>query len=415
MNVVHLNTDDQAGASRSASRLHLGLMHLPNVNSFFVVGRSKSNIEGTHTLEPQWTSRLTKAVYSQAEKYLARPVSPEWQHLVSFNRLPRMVHPWLKRFHPDIVNLHWIGNGLIPIGSIARFQVPVVWTMHDMWSFTGGCHYDHSCGNYVNQCDRCPMFSHASAAPTAHNLWRAKHAAFARIHITFVCPSQWLASCARQSSLLKNHRIEVIPYGLDTLLFKPSDKMAARRLLGLPSEKKILLFGAVAADKRKGLSHLVECLERLRGTALADRIALSTFGKIPAEIARIGFPIYPFGTIRDDAKLASIYAASDLFVAPSEQDNLPNTVLEAMACGLPCIAFRIGGMPDLIGHQSTGYLAEPMAADDLVRGIDWVLASDERRAALGAAARNAAQQNFPLERQANDYARLYEELLQEPR
>lgn len=411
MRVLHLNTDDQAGAARSAFRLHQGLQRLPEFESVFVVGRSKLESRLSRPLEPAFMARVTKEIYSSFNRYLAGRVADDWRILVSFNRLPRLTAPFVARFQPDIIHLHWIGNGFLPLANIARFRRPVVWTMHDMWSFTGGCHYDLGCNGYRETCGTCPMVKDSFARRLVRWSYQQKQSAYHRQAITFIAPSLWLAECARRSSLLSRQRVEQIPYGLDLELFFPWDKSAARNELDLPHDKKILLFGAVQADRRKGLQHLLAALRQLRQSSTSDQLCLATFGHIPEALRHLGFPLHSFGRIHDDRKLTRIYAACDIFLAPSEQDNLPNTVLEAMACGVPCLAFSIGGMPDMIQHQQTGFLATPFDVAEFAAGVRWILSDPERQRHISQNARKQAETRFGLLRQAQAYAHIYQELL----
>ena len=233
-----------------------------------------------------------------------------------------------------------------------------------------------------------------------------------------VAPSRWLADCARSSALFGGLRVEVIPNGLDPDRFRPLDQRAAREDLGLPPEKKLVLFGAMGStsDPNKGFQLLLPALQRLAAAGWKERCELVVFGApAPAAPPAFGMPVRYLGRLRDSAALARLYAAADVFVVPSLQENLPNTIMEAMACGTCCVGFDQGGMRDLIEPGETGYLARPYAAEDLAAGIGRLLEDDEARQAMARRARRKVEEEFAIERVARRYADLYRELLARPR
>jgi glycosyltransferase involved in cell wall biosynthesis len=313
-----------------------------------------------------------------------------------------------------VINLHWINAGYLQVETIAKFNKPLVWTLHDMWAFTGGCHYSQDCDRYTASCGACPQLHSSKDWDLSRWVWQRKAKAWRNLNLTIVTPSSWLAKCARSSSLFQEQRVEVIPYGLDTEKYKPLNRQVARELLNLPQDKQLVLFGALSAtgDQRKGFHLLQPALQDLSKSGWQDRLELVIFGSSePANPPELGFKAHYLGTLNDDISLALVYSAADVFVAPSVQDNLANTVLEAIACGTPCVAFNIGGMPDMIEHQKNGYLAQAYKTEDLAQGIAWVLENNERHGKLGARAREKAQQEFTLEIQARRYLSLFTEIL----
>jgi glycosyltransferase involved in cell wall biosynthesis len=206
----------------------------------------------------------------------------------------------------------------------------------------------------------------------------------------------------------------VIPNGLDLQKYKPIERSLARKLLDLPQDKQLILFGAMksTSDRRKGFHLLLPALQKLSQSEWQKRLELVVFGASePLEPPDFGFKANYIGKLGDDISLSLLYAAADVFVAPSVQDNLPNTVMEALACGTPCVAFKIGGMPDMIEHEQNGYLAQPYEVEDLARGIAWVLEDRERYEKLCDRAREKAEEEFTLELQAQRYLSLYKELI----
>jgi glycosyltransferase involved in cell wall biosynthesis len=228
-----------------------------------------------------------------------------------------------------------------------------------------------------------------------------------------VAPSRWLAGCAKSSTLFSDVRVEAIPNGLDTVLFKPVDKRRAREILCLPEEKKLILFGAMGGtgDRNKGFHLLLPAMRKLSDEGWKDDAELLVFGASePAAAPPFGMNVRYLGRLHDDVNLVLAYAAADVFVSPSMLENLSNTVMEAMACGTPCVAFRQGGMPELIGHGQTGYLARPYEPDDLAAGIGGLLRDDMARLEMGRRSRRKAEEEFALDKVSKRYVDLYREI-----
>jgi glycosyltransferase involved in cell wall biosynthesis len=231
---------------------------------------------------------------------------------------------------------------------------------------------------------------------------------------TVVTPSRWLAGCAGTSSLFRDQRIETIPNPLDLERFKPVDKRTARELLALPQDKKLLLFGGIIGTRvrNKGFHLLVSALREVAERGWRDYAELMVFGSSePAVAPDLTLKTRYLGHLDDDARIALLYAAADVFISPSLQENLPNTVMEAMACGTPCVAFNQGGVPDLIDHEINGYLAQPYEPADLARGIAWVIEDEKRWQDLSNRARRKTEIEFELHSVARQYGNLYQEVI----
>jgi len=328
--------------------------------------------------------------------------------------LPDHLQSSVQKLQPDVINLHWICNGFVQIESIAKLNCPLVWTLHDMWPFTGGCHYSGDCRGYEHNCGTCPQLGSNTAWDLSRLTWQRKARAWRNISLTVVTPSRWLAQCARASTLFGQRRIEVIPYGIDTAVYKPLGQSYARDILNLPQSRFLILFGALntTADRRKGYALLLSALQQLQTSYWNKSPELVLLGTEESNLEnQTGFKTHCLGNLSDDVALALAYSAADTFVAPSLQDNLPNTVLEALACGTPSVAFNIGGMPDLIEHQANGYLAEPYRVEDLANGIAWILQDSDRHHKLSDRARQTVEQQFSLALQARRYADLYADVV----
>ncbi|NJO96624.1 MAG: glycosyltransferase [Pleurocapsa sp. CRU_1_2] len=409
MKILHISTKDlEGGSARAAYRLHQGLQGL-NVNSQMLVQKRVSDDQTV--IAPQ--SILEKSIATLGGTLDTIPPRFYLRHTqISFSTqwLPDVICPKITQLNPDLINLHWFNNNHLRIETIAKLGRPTIWTLHDMWAFTGGCHYDQDCGRYVESCGACPQLKSDNNCDLSRWIWQRKSQAWKNVPMTIVTPSKWLAECARSSSLFRNLPIEVIPNGVDLQRFKPVKRQLVRSLLNLPQNKQLILFGAVKAtsDRRKGFHLLKAALKSLCQSGWQDKIELVVVGASqPDNQTDLGFKTHYLGKLSDEISLAQVYAAADIFVASSLQDNLPNTVVEAIACGTPCVAFKIGGMPEIIEHQQNGYLAQPFEVEDLAKGIAWVLENKERYYQLGDRAREKAEQEFSQELQARRYASLY--------
>lgn len=307
--------------------------------------------------------------------------------------------------HTDVINLHWV-NDLLSIGSVEAMlalQKPVVWTLHDMNAFTGGCHYSNGCEKYKTNCQACPQLHDDRDDYPAKILQKKMRAWGDRIVV--VTPSQWLAKEARKSRIFCNSRVEVIPNALDTTLFSPRDPMESRKQLGLPLDQRLLLFTCQShTERRKGFAELLESARRLKDTP--EDFHVVTLGHAHDDLSELELPYTSLGHISDQQKMAQIYSAADVTVLPSLEDNLPNVILESAACGTPIVAFDSGGIRDAVVDGVSGFA---VTAGDSVALSEAIVRASESKAQFDC--RTFAVKNFSLSVQAGRYKRLFEELL----
>jgi glycosyltransferase involved in cell wall biosynthesis len=414
MNPLLISSSDiSGGAARAAYRLHRGLQNI-GVDSQMLVQNKQSDdytvtapvsklSKGIGKLKPTLDS-LPLQLYPQRDR---STYSVQW--------LPDQLAAQVAQIDPDVINLHWINGGYLKIETIAKFNKPIVWTLHDMWAFTGGCHYNGDCMSYTNSCGACPQLHSNKEKDLSRWIWKRKVRAWQNLNLTIVTPSHWLAKCAASSSLLKDTRIEVIPNGLDTTQYKPLEKSVARSILGLPEDKQLILFGAMSAtsDPRKGFNFLQSALQNLSQSGWRERVELVVFGSSqPKNSPELGFKSHYLGKLNDDISLALVYSAADVMIVPSIQEAFGQTASESLACGTPVVTFDITGLKDIVDHQQNGYLAKPFDINDLARGIAWVLEDEERLQKLGSNGREKVEQNFTLEIQARKYLSLYDSCLE---
>jgi len=413
MKPLILSTSDlEGGAARAAYRLHQGLQAVGSSSQMLV----RAKLSGDKNVIAE-KSMLTK-LGPQMNTLMMRRYPQRQRKLFSSQWFPDAIASHVARLNPDVVNLHWVSNGFLRIETLAKLKKPLVWTLQDMWPFTGGCHYSEACDRYQHACGRCPQLKSNRERDLSRSVWRRKRDAWKGLNLTIVTPSHWMADCVRASSLLQHRRVDVIPFCLDTAVYRPLPQSLARQALNLPEDKRIVLFGALSAtsDHRKGFHLLVPALKRLsQQTQWQDTIELAVFGSsAPATPVDLGFKAHYLGSFQDDLSLALIYSAADVMVVPSLYESFGQTTSEALACGTPVVAFDATGPKDVVDHQLNGYLARPYDVDDLAHGIDWILAEPERHRQLSLQARDKAEHAFPLRRQAQAYLELFEEVRSQP-
>jgi len=418
MKVLHLSTQDiHGGAFRGTYWLHQGLCQL-GIDSQMLVARKFTDDPTVHLPSPTPIARLMNVWRKRREEqalksYVNRPPhTPFSPATVSAN-----LHGALHRLNPDLLHLHWVSGGFVRPRDLPRWQRPLVWTMRDMWPFTGGCHYDQGCGRYEAACGQCPQLASNREHDLSRWQWQQKQQHWQSITIHFVAISTWLADCARASSLSVGHHVQVIPNAIDPQVFMPHPKLDARAHFDLPPDKEIILYGAMAVDdERKGYGYLIEALHKLAQQPDAASKHIVTFGEGDAsKIATIPMSSTHLGYLTDNATLATLYSTADVMVVPSPQEAFGKTAAEALSCETPVVCFDATGLKDVVEHQRCGYRAQPFHSDDLAAGITWVLADKERYAALSRRGRAKVIEEFSLSRVAEQYKTLYAEILQKQR
>src|SRR5437660_770950 len=364
MSIAHINTHDTAGgAARAAYRLHSGLRAIGQDSSMFVANRESDDPAVVSFAPPQdLPRRLLRGLRRRYLQHrLARYDSSSRvaAELFTEDRTQHGAEPFRQLPAGDIIHLHWVADLLDyrPFFRVVARRTPLVWTLHDMNPFTGGCHYDYGCGKYRNHCGACPQLGSRETGDLSSHVWQRKREAYEqvapdRLHV--VTPSRWLAAEVRGSGLMGRFPVSVIPNGLDINSFAPRDRTFARGVLGVPLHAKVILFVADHISvPRKGFSALAQVLTDLAG--LPDLCLLSV-GR-GAATSNIPIPHLALGPLSTERLLSQVYSAADVHVVPTRADNLPNTVLESMACGVPIVGFDVGGVSDMVRDGITGLLA----------------------------------------------------------
>lgn len=379
MKILIINTaENKGGAAVACNRLHEAL--LQNGHDSKMLVRQKSSNDSTvfeFTNSP--IRKKINLFFFFLELFILKFFKKEG---VDFS-LPWFgpalhKHPLVKE--ADIIHLHWVQNSFLTLNCLNKLQKlgkPIVWTLHDMWAFTGGCHYNIECRKFEISCEHCPQLKNTSILDFSKSTFKSKQKLYSTKN-TIVAPSQWLANEAKSSYLLKNNPIHVIPYNINFDLFKPVNKISAKKSFGIDETKKIILFVSMnVEDHRKGFDYFKQSILELENNIenWCNEYEVLAIGR-NSDIKHFNTKIHYIGRLNDVEKISMAYAAADVFVAPSLQDNLPNTVIESLSCGTPVVAFNIGGMPDMIEHKENGYLASFKNSKSLSEGILHCLSND---------------------------------------
>lgn len=312
----------------------------------------------------------------------------------------------------DIIHFHWVTGGLFDIKPFFQ-KHKVIWTFHGVWPITGGCHINYDCAKWQTGCGGCPQLGSYKQNDLSSFCWKQKYKLLNDDRLTIVTPSQWLADMVKKSPIFTKNRILVLPNCIDTQIFRPFNICSIRKILKIPSEAAVIMFVAANInDKRKGLDLLFKALEEIADSNFHKKLHLLIVGQADClpEIINSKYSISYLGKLLDEIALSLAYNCADVFVGPSRQDNLPTTFIEAASCGIPAVGFNIGGIPEIIDHKVSGYLANPFETSDLAQGIMWVLQDENRYKQLSARARNYAVNRYSMDIIARRHIELYDSL-----
>jgi glycosyltransferase involved in cell wall biosynthesis len=411
MKVVHLSTTDIiGGASRGAYWLHRALREI-GVESLMLVDRKASDDDSVVEVAGG-ARRILRAARARLDDLPLTRYRKTADSYWSVGWVPHRVERDVAALAPDVVHLHWINNGYVPIDALPRLGRPLVWTLRDMWAFTGGCHYTAGCERYRSGCGACPQLNSDRTVDLSTRVFEAKTRRWQELDLFLVPISRWLAERARSSPLFAETPMEVIPNGVDIARFSPRDRAQAKERFGVKPENPLIVFGAVnpTADARKGFEPFREAVARLGGDGWSSRAEVIVFGAEgppPSDAPPMRF----IGRLDNDDTLATLYSAADVTVAPSKQEAFGKTLIESFACATPVVAFRSGGPVDIVDHRHNGFLAEPFDSGALAEGIAWCLEAPERASQLGRHGRAKAETAYDIHVVAARYRDLYRRIL----
>jgi glycosyltransferase involved in cell wall biosynthesis len=419
--IYHFNTYLKGGASIAAQRLFDSLIDNGIQSKFFSTNSTyKQGYERlTFPSEINLVDRVkrkfyARKYYTRLKKYLSgRPV--EYELFSSPELLQNTIFPF-KDENRSIIHLHWISEWIDYTSFFNSIpdHMPVVWTLHDMNPFTGGCHYSWSCQKFAEECHTCPQLNNNRQERDLSNYnFKIKEEALRNKQIHIVADSYWLEAQARKSRIFRNAKsFQTIHYGLDFEAFSPIEKKFAKKALGFDETDFILCFGADSiTNKRKGFQLLTEALKKVE-SQLPNAKCL-VFGADQENIKReLNIPFVFVGTLNSTNIQSLVYSAADIFVIPSIYEAFGQTALEAMSCGTPVIGFRTGGIPDMVENKINGLLANVEDVDDLKEKILELYQNEGERLNMGMNARTKVVAQFNLDRQAEKYIELYQRLIQ---
>lgn len=410
IDVLYMSTygNNRGGMSIAATRIHRGLRSIGINSKMLVMGGVGGN--GIYAARP-----LPGEIYGRTHDDV--PLK-DYPNIPPFYKIsPAIagidVSRQIKMLNPRIVQMHWICDGFVKVEDLAKINKKIVWRLSDCWAFTGGCFYTTECEKYKTSCYNCVRLQSGVNQDLSYSVWKRKEETYAKLDLTVVVPTMWMKEMAKDSALLRDREIVIIPNGIERDVYYPEDKVTARRALGIPLDKKIIVFGAGSlTNPRKGADLLRDALNKFSPEE-KNNLHLIAFGgfEMPAGFG-IPMTFKPFSI--DSDRLRYIYSAGDVMIVPSREEAFGQTVTEAMACGLPVVTFLHTGPASAVEHMKSGYLANFANSGDLADGIKWVLADEERLLSLSEAAKRRIETTFDIKIVAGQYQRLYEQLLKEP-
>ncbi|NQU27793.1 MAG: glycosyltransferase [Candidatus Marinimicrobia bacterium] len=414
MKVLFLSTSSVGGgAFIAASRIYSELRRSDMDVTMLTRAKAFADIplpKGIYNYRP-----FIRRLLSYCERMIAKIYNDSNPISRSLNIFPSGLANLINRSNYDLIHLHWINDEMMSIMEIGLINKPIVWTLHDCWAFSGTEHHDiHQTFRWKTGYNKSDQKLKSFGIDLDRWLWKKKQIYWRNSPFHFVAPSNWLANRIKHSKLFRNRPVSIIPNGLDTEVFRPHNKQSARDRLGLPKNQTILLFGAMNStnDPIKGFDLLIKTLDILADNNSHINATAIVFGNLPLEkTISCKMPISYKGIIKDDRLLAMLYSSADLMLTPSRQEIFGQCASEALTCGTPVCAFKIGGLTDIIDHMQNGYLAQPYDPIDLAHGIQWLLKDKQRLAEMGRNARAKAVECFDQKNVARQYRDLYKQVL----
>lgn len=414
MHVLIVNTAERTGGAAIAANRLMHALNRNGIEARMLVRDRKTDSANVVNIPQSWQLKA-KFLWERGVIWLNNNLSKQNIFQVDIANAGTDITCMDAFKWADVIHLHWVNQGFLSLGDLERIIAsgkPVVVTLHDQWYFTGICHYSGICEKYKSQCAKCPMLK-GSHMDLAKKVFDRKREIYKGHNITFVGCSRWMADLARQSALTGGHTVTNVPNAIDTDVFTPMDKTEARKRFNLPQDMRLLLFGAQRiTDKRKGFRFLVEACEHIamHHPTLPGHLGVVVLGGDAESVKEaLPLPVYTVNYLSNETDIAQLYNAADLFVTPSLQDNLPNTIVEAMSCGVPCVGFNVGGIPEMINHKQDGYVADYCDSIDFAQGIAWCL-NESRHPSLCQHARDNALATYSESAVAQQYLKVYQGL-----
>jgi glycosyltransferase involved in cell wall biosynthesis len=381
MKILQLSTyDGGGGAAIAARRLHL-LLREAGHESQLVVKEIVAGTPGALPVVRNLPDKLREGAREVLDQLPLRLYPGRKSDYFSPGIFSANLAPILDKLKPDVIHLHWALRGFVSPVELSRYSVPVVWTLHDAWALTGGCHYPGDCSRYQTGCGKCPALNSSFPWDLSSWNWRRKRRSYRAESLQLIAPSRWLETLAADSVLLAGATVHPIPYPIDTRVFHIVDRAFAKSCFPFPHDLPLVVCGAASEKEyRKGFDLIEKALRHYDDQAQNPEIGFVLFGP-RANLPTTAFKkirVIEIGPVEDELSLNLLYNAADALVLPSREENASLMLAEALCCGAQCLAFDIGGNGDFISHQVNGYLARPLDVEDLSRGLSWVIANASR-------------------------------------
>ncbi len=415
MKILQINySDNKGGAAKAAFRLNQSLNDNGISSKLLVLDKNINNdfiipYETSNSIYSRAIKNYRKLKVDHKLKKISNHDICNYEIFTTHHSIYKELVNYVDNY--DLVNLHWVSGFLDFNSFFLNFpkNIPIVWTLHDMNPFTGGCHYDNGCERFQTRCGKCPQLNSEIANDITRNAIVSKNKTLNDMRnkkLNFVSPSKWLKSKLDNSYLFSGCNSTVIPNSIDTNSFQPRDKVTARRILELPIYKKIILIGSYSLKtERKGYSIAKEALKNIND----DDLFVASFGSGKLDIENKNYK--HLGFITDDILLSILYSAADLFLITSIQDNLPNTVIESISCGTPVVSFEVGGIPEIITNDFNGMILKGRSVVDLKKSLRLLLNNEKKLAQMSINARKSAIDKYDLKIQSGRYKKFYENLI----
>lgn len=411
MKIAILNSDElSGGAAIATNRVHVALRR-NGVDSKLIVQNKVSSDPTVLSVKNKYFKLFHKSLIDNLPLSIYRKRVPS---IFSSALAPDSIGKMIASVNPEIVQLFWVNDGFLRLENLKNINKPIVWTLHDMWPMTGGCHYAGDCIGYQSSCGKCP----ALRSPISWDLSRLnllrKIKTFKGLHLTIVVGNKWLESCVKASSVFQGCRVEVIQNCLNLDKYRPLDKAFSRVSLGLPLDRKLILFSAHGAfsDGRKGGHLLVDALRAAVAKGFNHEVELLVLGAQEGpQFFGNNVNVRYLGNLNDEISQILLYSAADILAAPSLHENLSNTVIEGMASGLPAIAFNVGGMPDIITDGYDGFVITKFDTDQYADALVKLVNDSSLTNLMSHRARQSILKRNDVDLIACQYRNLYESIL----
>lgn len=412
--IIHLASELTGGAGIAALRLHENLLNL-GWDSGLVFGKGQTAVSGTLCFQP--SSRLPLSYADRLVDQLVWRSIRESESL--FTRTRRFVRSGIDSAiaDADLVHIHWIAKWLdLPtLFEAIPARTPVVISLHDANFFTGGCHQPDGCHRFVSECSACPKLTRRGpfALDIARAGFRARISAYRGKNITVVPNSDWTAALAKRGTLLESAAfVDPIFPGVNTTIFSPLDKAICREILSIPTDRFVIVAGcADLFDANKGISILLDSVARLPAD-LRSKAAILTYGsgKLPSHVGEV--PVFQVGFVGSERLLALVYSAGDVYCTPSLMETFGMTIVEALSCGIPVVAFETGAIPEIIRHRDNGWLARTGDVNALIEGLEWAFSLSSPGKDITGVFRSSVVDRFDISQTGKCFVGVYASLLQ---